>query len=160
MYCQNWRRAGCRDVEGRPRASSARQRGRCKPGPGRNGKHHRVSHGPATAKKERRPHVTMASPPEEDAIRAVYRPATERCQQVNPRRCDRTQVRQCQAISNAFGCLFGPSQASCDDTVDEVIAEIKARFTSSSHAAPAKPTRQNRQTKPGRPKTKNVRARH
>ena len=27
------------------------------------------------------------------------------------------------------------------DTVDEVIAEIKARFTSSSHAAPAKPTR-------------------
>jgi hypothetical protein len=46
------------------------------------------------------------------------------------------------------------------DTVDEVIAEIKARFTSSSHAAPAKPTRRNKQTKPGRPKTRNVRARH
>src|SRR4051812_48037011 len=46
------------------------------------------------------------------------------------------------------------------DTVDEVIAEIKARLTSSSHAAPAKPTRRNKQTKPGRPKTKNVRARH
>ena len=46
------------------------------------------------------------------------------------------------------------------DTVDEVIAEIKARFTSSSHASPAKLMRQNRQTKPGRPKTRNVRARH
>jgi hypothetical protein len=46
------------------------------------------------------------------------------------------------------------------DTVDEVIAEIKARFTSSSHAAPAKPTRQNKQTKPRRPKTRNVRSRH
>ena len=46
------------------------------------------------------------------------------------------------------------------DTVDEVIAEIKARFTSTSHAAPAKPTRQNKRRKPSRPKTKNVRARH
>jgi hypothetical protein len=46
------------------------------------------------------------------------------------------------------------------DTVDEVIAEIKARFTSPSHAAPARPTRRNKQTKPGRPKTRNVRARH
>ncbi|XSC43430.1 hypothetical protein ACF1BQ_036545 [Bradyrhizobium sp. RDT10] len=46
------------------------------------------------------------------------------------------------------------------DTVDEVIAEIKARLTSSSHAAPAKPTRRNKRRKTSRPKTKNVRARH
>ncbi|MFG3592421.1 recombinase family protein [Bradyrhizobium sp. RDI18] len=46
------------------------------------------------------------------------------------------------------------------ETVDEVIAEIKARFTSTSHAAPAKPTRRNKRRKPGRPKTKNVGARH
>ena len=39
------------------------------------------------------------------------------------------------------------------DTVNEVLRNIKARFTSSSHAAPAKPARR-------RPKTKNVRARH
>src|SRR3954467_9181411 len=77
--------AGCGGVKGRPRASSAPQRGRCKPGTGRNGKLHRISRGPATAEKERKPDVTMASPPEEDAIRAVYRPATERCQQADPR---------------------------------------------------------------------------
>ncbi|MEH2519150.1 hypothetical protein V1279_004723 [Bradyrhizobium sp. AZCC 1610] len=46
------------------------------------------------------------------------------------------------------------------ETVDEVIAEIKARFTSSSHAAPAKPMRRSKRRKPSRPKTKNVRARH
>ena len=46
------------------------------------------------------------------------------------------------------------------DTVDEVIAEIKARFTSTSHAAPAKLLRPNKRRKPSRPKPKNVRARH
>jgi hypothetical protein len=46
------------------------------------------------------------------------------------------------------------------ETVDEVIAEIKARFTSSSHAAPAKPARRKKRMKPSRPKTRNVRARH
>ena len=46
------------------------------------------------------------------------------------------------------------------DTVDEVIAEIKARFTSPSHAAPAKPTRRNKRRKTSPSKTRNVRARH
>ena len=45
------------------------------------------------------------------------------------------------------------------ETVDELIREIKARFTTSSHAAPAKPTLQNKRRKPSRPKTKNGRAR-
>jgi len=46
------------------------------------------------------------------------------------------------------------------DTVNELLQNIKARFTSSSHAAPAKPTRRNKRRKPSRPKTRNVRARH
>jgi hypothetical protein len=46
------------------------------------------------------------------------------------------------------------------DTVNELLRNIKARFTSSSHAAPAKPTRRNKRRKPSRPKTRNVRARH
>jgi DNA invertase Pin-like site-specific DNA recombinase len=45
------------------------------------------------------------------------------------------------------------------ETVDELIREIKTRFTTSSHAAPAKPTLQNKRRKPSRPKTKNGRAR-
>jgi DNA invertase Pin-like site-specific DNA recombinase len=45
-------------------------------------------------------------------------------------------------------------------TVEELIAEVKALFILSSHAAPAKPTRQKRRRKPNRPKTKNGRARH
>ncbi len=45
------------------------------------------------------------------------------------------------------------------DTVNELIRNIKAKFTSSSHAAPAKPTRPNKRRKPCRPKTRNVHAR-
>jgi DNA invertase Pin-like site-specific DNA recombinase len=47
----------------------------------------------------------------------------------------------------------------CVKTVEGLITEAKARFTSSSHAAPAKPRRQNKRRKPSRPKTKNGRAR-
>lgn len=46
------------------------------------------------------------------------------------------------------------------DTVNELLRNIKARFTSSSPAALAKLTRRNKRRKPSRPKTKNVRARH
>ena len=46
------------------------------------------------------------------------------------------------------------------DTVNELLRNIKARFTSFSHAAPAKPTRPNKRRKPSRPKTRNVRGRH
>ncbi|WP_334364390.1 recombinase family protein [Bradyrhizobium sp. AZCC 1578] len=46
------------------------------------------------------------------------------------------------------------------DTENELIRNIKARFTSSSHAAPAKPTRPNKRKKSSRPKTRNVRVRH
>jgi DNA invertase Pin-like site-specific DNA recombinase len=46
------------------------------------------------------------------------------------------------------------------ETVDEVIAEIKARFTASSHAAPAMPAARSKRRKPSRPKTKNGRGRH
>jgi hypothetical protein len=46
------------------------------------------------------------------------------------------------------------------DTVNELLRNIEARFTSSSHAAPAKPTRRNKRRKPSRPKTRNDRARH
>jgi hypothetical protein len=83
--------------------------------------HHLISCGPATAKKERRPRATMASPPEEDAIRAVCRPATERCQQANPRLCDCTQVRQCQAISDASDASLARHRAVRVESVDELI---------------------------------------
>jgi hypothetical protein len=46
------------------------------------------------------------------------------------------------------------------ETVHEVIAEIKARFTSSSHAAPAMPAARSKRRKPSRPRTKNGRGRH
>jgi hypothetical protein len=46
------------------------------------------------------------------------------------------------------------------DSLDEVIREIKIRLIESDHAAPAKPTRQNKRRKRRRPKTKNGRVRH
>jgi hypothetical protein len=50
-------------------------------------------------------------------------------------------------------------KAVCADTVNELIRSIEAKFKSSSHAAPSKPTRPNKRRKPCRPKTKNVHAR-
>jgi predicted site-specific integrase-resolvase len=50
-------------------------------------------------------------------------------------------------------------KAVCADTMNELIRNIEAKFKSSSHAAPSKPTRPNKRRKPCRPKTKNVHAR-
>ena len=46
------------------------------------------------------------------------------------------------------------------ETVGELIRELKARFMSANHAAPAKPIRQNKRRKSSRPRTRNGRARH
>ncbi|MEH2506412.1 DNA invertase Pin-like site-specific DNA recombinase [Bradyrhizobium sp. AZCC 1578] len=45
------------------------------------------------------------------------------------------------------------------ETVDELIAEIKARFILANHVAPTKPTLKNKRRKRDRPKTRNGRAR-
>jgi DNA invertase Pin-like site-specific DNA recombinase len=46
------------------------------------------------------------------------------------------------------------------ESLDEVIREIKTRLIESDHAAPAKPTRQNKRRNRRQPRTKNGRGRH
>ena len=121
---------------------------------GRNGQHHLISLGPEERKRTSQGH------PEEDASELI----------IVARLNDPYKLIQDYVIvpkSDSAKPYLTLSDASLAhhravrvDTVDEVITEIKARFTSPSHAAPAKPTRRNKQTKPGRPKTRNVRARH
>jgi len=69
------------------------------------------------------------------------------------------RVSDCPKYLTLSDSSLARHRAARVETVDKLIAEIKARFVWSSHAAPPTPTLRNQRRKPRPPKTKCGRAR-